>query len=122
MGVILEPMESKEYKAKKSLIEDLRGLIYQVKKKEKKGRLLIVIDEINALKDILGEGGNKQDIQLFKDFITMLEDVTKNKKTANVLFCSSDPSVKFMFEGIGIGWDRYFRPFYIGNKHTLLIT
>ena len=122
MGLILERMKSKEYEAKNSLIRDLKDLIRQYSKKEKNGRpFLIVIDEINALKDILGEGGNIQDIKLFKSFITMLEDVTKNKKTANVLFCSADSSVKFMFEATGLGWDRYFRPFYIGNKHTLLI-
>ena len=122
MGLILERMKSKEYEAKNSLIKDLKKLIKQANKKDKEGRpVLIVIDEINALKDILGKGGNIQDIKLFKSFITMLEYVTKSKKTANVLFCSTDSSVKFMFEATGLGFDRYFRPFYIGNKHTLLI-
>ena len=122
MGLILERMKSKEYEAKNSLIEDLYNLITDVQKKDEKGRpFLIVIDEINALKDILAPGKDEQDIKLFKSFITMLEDVTKNKKTANVLFCSTDSSVKFMFEATGLGFDRYFVPFYIGNKHTLLI-
>ena len=118
---ILERMESKEYDVKKSLIGDMRDLIHEVKQKEKKGRpFLIVIDEINSLKDIMDMGEDNENLNLFKSFISMLEDVTKNKKTANVLFCSAD-GVKFMFEGTGIDWDHYFRPFYIGNKHTLLI-
>ena len=122
MGLILERMKSKEYEAKNSLIRDLKDLITKYSEKDKMDRpFLIVIDEINALKDILGKGGNIQDIKLFKSFINMLEDVTKNKKIANVLFCSTDSSVKFMFEDTGLGFDRYFRPFYIGNKHTLLI-
>ena len=121
MGLILERMKSKEYEVK-NLIEDLKDLITKYSEKDKKGRpVLIVIDEINKLKGILGEGANKQDLELFKSFITMLEHVTKNKRTANVLFCSTDSSVKFMFEATGLGFDRYFRPFYIGNKHTLLI-
>ena len=121
--VILDRMKSKEYEVKKSLIRDLKSLIADVKNKDEKDRpVLIVIDEINKLKDILAPGEDKQDIRLFKDFIYMLEDATKNKKTANVLFCSADSSVKFMFEDTGLSWDRYFRPFYIGNKHTLLIT
>ena len=119
---ILERMESKEYEVKKSLIGDLRDLIHEVKQKDKKGRpFLIVIDEINSLKDILDMGEDKENLNLFKSFISMLEDVTKNKKTANVLFCSADSGVKFMFEGSGMDWDHYFRPFYIGNKHALLI-
>ena len=122
MGLILEQMKSKEYEVKNSLIKDLKKLIEEANKKDKKGRpILIVIDEINALKDILGKGASIQDLSLFKNFITMLEDVTKNEKTANVLFCSTDSAVKFMFEGTGLGWNIYFRPFYIGNKHTLLI-
>ena len=121
MGLILERMKSKKYDVK-NLIEDLKNLITKYSEKDKNGRpFLIVIDEINKLKDILGKGGNIQDIKLFKSFINMLEDVTKNKKIANVLFCSTDSSVKFMFEATGLGFDRYFRPFYIGNKHTLLI-
>ena len=123
MEVILGRMKSKEYDVKKSLIDDLKTLITDVQNKDEKGRpVLIVIDEINALKDILAPGEDKQDIKLFKSFINMLEDVTKNKKTANVLFCSTDSAVKFMFEDTGLNWYRYFRPFYIGNKHTLLIT
>ena len=118
---ILERMESKEYDVKESLIGDVRDLIHEVKQKDKKGRpFLIVIDEINSLKDILDMGEDNENFQLFKSFISMLEDVTKNKKTANVLFCSAD-GVKFMFEGAGMDWDHYFQPFYIGNKHTLLI-
>ena len=109
LGVILERMESKEYKAKKSLIRDLRCLIHDVKQKEKKDRpFLIVIDEINKLKDILAKVEDKQDLKLFKSLISRLEDVTKNKKTANVLFCSADSGVKFMFEGTGLGWDATY--------------
>ena len=121
MEVILGRMKSKEYDVRKSLIDDLKELIRQANKMDEKGRpVLIVIDEINKLKGILAMSEDNR--ILFKDFINMLEDVTKNKKTANVLFCSTDSSVKFMFEDTGLGWDRYFRPFYIGNKHTLLIT
>ena len=123
MEVILGRMKSKEYEVKKSLIGDLKELIRQANKMDEKGRpVLIVIDEINKLKDILAPREDKQDINLFKDFIYLLEDVTKNKKTANVLFCSTDSAVKFMFEDTGLNWHRYFLPFYIGNKHTLLIT
>ena len=118
MGLILERMKSKEYEAKNSLIRDLKDLITKYSEKEKKGPFLIVIDEINTLKDILAEGEDNQDRKLFKSFIYMLEDVTKNKRTANVLFCSADSSVKFMFEATGLGWDRYFRPFYIGNVYS----
>ena len=121
MEVILGRMKSKEYEVRNSLIGDLKDLIRQANKLDEKGRpVLIVIDEINKLKNILAMREDNR--ILFMNFITMLEDVTKNKKTANVLFCSADPSVKFMFEDTGLGWDRYFRPFYIGNKHTLLIT